>query len=67
MGILTKWMAKLVDRDNAKLDAAQRHIYPDPRMSDVCDSGGVENDPAVEPITSHYLESGSGPWRQWIT
>jgi len=67
MGILTKWMEKLVDRDNAKLDAAQRHIYSDRTMSDVYDSGGAANDPGVEPTTSYYLESTSGPWEQWIT
>jgi hypothetical protein len=67
MGILTKWMEKLVDRDNAKLDAAQRHIYSERSMSDVYDSGGPANDTGVDPITSYYLESGSGPWEQWVT
>jgi hypothetical protein len=60
-------MEKLVERDNAKLDAAQPHIHPDRTMADVCGPGGAANDPGVEPITSYYLESRSGPWEQWIT
>ena len=63
MGILTRWLERLSDRDNAKLDAAQWHIYERmSRMSDVWGRGGAVSDASVEPIVAHYLESRSGPW-----
>jgi hypothetical protein len=48
MGILTRWLERLSDRDNAKLDAAQWHIYERmSRMSDVWGRGGaVSGSPA---------------------
>jgi hypothetical protein len=59
MGILTRWLGWLIDRDNAKLDAAQWRIYERmSRMPDVWGRAGVVSDASVEPIRRGITESG---------